>query len=159
VIISPIAANKFLRRAVTNGRSATQDNVSHEAVRRIEISTEAEPVTAIPGGGNKRSSKRYTLGLALRCRPIESQFRLARILIGESLNISSKGLVFKTTETFAPGQVVEAFIDWPVLLDHCVRLTLFVEGVVVRSAGNQTAMRIEKYEFRTRGARPDGPIA
>lgn len=84
---------------------------------------------------------------------------MARILIGESLNISSKGMVFKTTETFEPGQVVEAFIDWPVLLDDCVRLTLFVEGVVVRSTGTQTAMRIEKYEFRTRGARPGGLTA
>lgn len=128
-------------------------------MRRIARSPEAPPVRSMPAAGNKRSSKRYTLGLALRCRPIEPQLRLARILIGESLNISSKGLVFTTTETFEPGQVVEAFIDWPMLLDGCVRLTLFVEGVVVRSAGNRTAMRIDKYEFRTRGARPGGPIA
>lgn len=128
--------------------------VSYEAVQRIESSPEAPPVRSTPAAVNKRSSKRYTLGLALRCRPIEPQFQLARILIGESLNISSKGLVFTTTESFAPGQVVEAFIDWPMLLDDCVRLTLFVEGAVVRSTGNRTAMRIDKYEFRTRGARP-----
>jgi hypothetical protein len=133
-------------------------NVSHEAVQRIEGPPEAPPARSMPAEGNKRSSKRYTLGLALRCRPIEPQFRLARILIGESLNISSKGLVFTTTESFEPGQIVEAFIDWPILLDDCVRLTLFVEGAVVRSTGNRTAMRIDKYEFRTRGARP-GPIA
>jgi hypothetical protein len=128
-------------------------------VRRIGKATEVTPVKAVRGTMDQRSSKRYALGLALRCRPIEPDFRLARILIGESLNISSKGLVFKTNETFAPGQVVEAFIDWPMLLDDCVRLTLFVEGVVVRSAGNHTAMSIEKYEFRTRGARSGAPIA
>ncbi len=122
----------------------------------MEASTEAASVRPTPEGANKRSRKRYTLGLELRCRPIEPEFRLARILIGKSLNISSKGLVFTTSEAFAPGQVIEAFIDWPVLLDDCVRLTLFVEGVVVRSTGNHTAMRIEKYEFRTRGARPGG---
>jgi hypothetical protein len=124
-------------------------------VRRMESSTEPAPARSIPEGADKRSGKRYTLGLTLRCRPIEPEFRLARILIGESLNISSKGLVFTTSETFAPGQAVEAFIDWPVLLDDSVRLTLFVEGVVVRSTAKHTAMRIEKYEFRTRGARPD----
>jgi hypothetical protein len=87
---------------------------------------------------------------------------LDKISIGESVNISSTGLLFRTTEAFQPGQIVKASIDWPALLDQRVRLTLDVEGPVVRQAGDHAAMRIEKYEFRTRGAaecRPDLPAA
>jgi len=62
-------------------------------------------------------------------------------------------LLFAARESFTPGQVVEAFLDWPMLLDSRVRLTLVVEGVVVWAADGQAAMRIEKYEFRTRSER------
>ncbi len=98
----------------------------------------------------------YDLRLEVKCRSIkcqksETRFSIGRIIAGESLSISSKGLVFTTTEAFPPGQVVEASIDWPILLDERVRLTLVVEGTVVGSADNHTTMRIDRYQFRTRG--------
>ena len=71
---------------------------------------------------------------------------MGRIVTGECVNISSKGLLFTTPESFPPGQILEASIDWPMLLDDCV------EGVVVRRADAQTARRIDKYEFKTRAA-------
>jgi hypothetical protein len=80
---------------------------------------------------------------------------LGRNFICETLNISSKGLLFTTTEIFQPGQIVEASIDWPMRLDDCVHLKLVVEGAIVRKADDHAAMRIDKYEFRTRGA-PEG---
>jgi hypothetical protein len=79
-----------------------------------------------------------------------ARFLLERSIAGEILNISSKGLLFTTSETFRPGQAVRAVIDWPIRLDNGVRLTLVVEGAVLRSAHNHTAMDIEKYQFRTR---------
>ncbi len=100
---------------------------------------------------DRRSSKRFSLRLAVKCRGIERRFP-GRIVNGECVNISSKGLLFTTPESFPPGQLLEASIDWPILLDDCVRLTLVVEGVVVRRADAQTAMRIDKYEFKTRAA-------
>jgi len=96
-------------------------------------------------------SQPYPLRLAVKCRRIEPRFTLDRVIAGESLNISSKNLLFTTTEAFLPGQVVEALIDWPMLLDNRVRLTLAVEGVVVKTTADRAAMRIERYEFRTRG--------
>jgi hypothetical protein len=80
---------------------------------------------------------------------------LGRNIICETLNISSKGLLFTTTEAFRSGQVVEACIDWPMRLDDSVHLKLVVEGAIVRKADDHAAMRIYKYEFRTRGA-PEG---
>jgi hypothetical protein len=100
---------------------------------------------------NRRSSYRFSLRLAVRCRQVKPPFTLGRSIICETLNISSKGLLFSTTEAFRSGQVVEASIDWPLRLDDEVRLTLVVEGAIVRQADDRAAMRIEKYEFRTRG--------
>src|SRR5580658_5277314 len=98
---------------------------------------------------DRRSSPRFSLRLAVKCRGIERRYP-GRIVLGESLNISSTGLLFTTAEVFPPGQVLQASIDWPMLLDNRIRLTLVVEGVVVRRTDEQTAMRIDKYQFKTR---------
>lgn len=117
--------------------------------------------TDMPDIADRRVNKRFLLRLAVKCRRIEPRVVVDRIIVGESLNISSKGLLFTTNEVFTPGQVVEAFLDWPMLLDSRVRLTLVVEGVVVWAADDQAAMRIEKYQFRTRSnkLRPGSPQA
>ncbi len=104
------------------------------------------------GISDSRRGQRYPLRLAVKCRRIEPRFRFEGIIFGESLNISSKDLLFASTEAFLPGQFVEASIDWPILLDNRIRLTLVVEGEVVRTAADQAAMRIERYQFKTRGA-------
>jgi hypothetical protein len=100
---------------------------------------------------DRRSSQDFHLRLPIRCGRIDC----------ESLIISSKRLLFATPEAFQPGQRVKAFIDWPIRLDDSTRLKLVVEGPVVRKTGDRVAMRIERYEFRTRGAaewRSDSPL-
>ncbi len=101
---------------------------------------------------DRRNSHRFSLQLAVKCRQIAPPFTLTRNVLCETLNISSKGLVFATREAFQPGQVVQASIDWPMRLDKSVRLTLVVEGEIVRKADDHAAMRIDRYEFRTRKA-------
>jgi hypothetical protein len=81
---------------------------------------------------------------------MESDFN--QTILGEVVNISSKGLLFKATEALVLGEKVTAFIDWPAYLDERVQLQLVVEGQVVRSTDDCTAIRIARYEFRTRGA-------
>ncbi len=104
------------------------------------------------GLADDRRSQYFNLRLPVKCRRIDPPFTFGPSVICESLNISSKGLLFTTTETFQPGQVVEAFIDWPVLLDNCTRLRLVVEGPVVWKEGDEAAMRIDRYQFKTCGA-------
>ena len=99
---------------------------------------------------DRRSNNRYSLQLTVKCRQLGPPFTLGQNVVCETLNISSKGLLLATREAFQPGQVVEATIDWPIRLDNSVALTLVVEGAIVRKAGDRAAMRIEKYEFRTR---------
>jgi hypothetical protein len=98
---------------------------------------------------DRRNRLRFSLRLAVKCRRTGLRFVLDKTSVGESLNISSKGLLFTTSETFLPGQLVEAVIDWPMRLHGGVQLRLVVEGAVLRTARNYTVMRVEKYQFKT----------
>lgn len=112
---------------------------------------------ALPHVAARRPAHRFSLRMALKCRSIESRqtvdVRQTRETIapGESLKISSKELLFTSTQAFLTGQVVEVFIDWPVLLENGVRLTLVVAGRVTRRLRGVTTMQFDRYQFRTRG--------
>jgi hypothetical protein len=113
---------------------------------------EQRPANGERVAADRRSRLRFSFRLAVTCRRVGPRFLLDRIIVGESLNISSKGLLFTANERFRPGQLVRAFIDWPIRLQSRVRLTFVAEGTVVRSAGNITAMAIKRYHFRTSAA-------
>ena len=98
---------------------------------------------------DRRIRHRFPLRLEVASRRIESGL-VSNWAIGESLNISSAGLLFTTTETFLPGQSVEVSIAWPALLDNRIALKLVIKGVISRYAGNCAALRLERSEFRTR---------
>lgn len=102
---------------------------------------------------NRRRNLRFPLRLGVTCRWTGPVTHAGRIVVSESMNISSKSLVLATTEPFQPGQVLEASIDWPVLLDQRVNLSLIVEGKVIRAGVDHAVVEIEKYWFKTRGAR------
>ena len=68
---------------------------------------------------------------------------------GRTMNISSNGLAFTTDETFNIGAYIELSICWPVLLNDNCLLKLAVQGSVVRSNGQFTAVSLHRHEFRT----------
>lgn len=74
--------------------------------------------------------------------------------VGRTIDMSSSGLRFNADKPLETGQRLDVSIDWPVLLDGGVQLQLIVSGTVVRSNGIETALRIERHEFRTRRVRP-----
>ena len=69
---------------------------------------------------------------------------------GQTLNISSSGILFKAESPLAPGKHLEISINWPAQLDGKCPLKLVARGWVKRCRGSQVAVEIEKYEFRTR---------
>jgi hypothetical protein len=70
--------------------------------------------------------------------------------IGQTLNISSSGILFRTESPLTPGKHLEVSINWPAQLDGKCPLKLVARGWVKRCRGSQVAVEIEKYEFRTR---------
>ena len=102
------------------------------------------------GGAERRANIRFPCRLCVSWRTLDPPLRRGESTIG-TLNISSKGLLFSTTENFERGSTLEVTLDWPVRLNQQVPLKLVITGHVIRSADGCTAVRINHYEFRTRG--------
>ncbi|MDP9054507.1 MAG: PilZ domain-containing protein [Acidobacteriota bacterium] len=109
-----------------------------------------------PDLSDRRNSQRFPLQLSVKYRVIGDGPE-GNWCVTETLNISSKGILFKTEDSVQLGRGVEAFVSWPVALDKRVALKLALRGPVVRSEGNRTAVRFERYEFKTRSV--DGSAA
>ena len=102
---------------------------------------------------DRRSSVRVPVDLEVRYsvvgprRPVENGS-------GRTIDMSSSGLTFTADRPLSIGDRLDMSIDWPVLLDGDVQLQIVASGVVVRTNGEVTAIRIERHDFRTRRAGP-----
>jgi DNA-binding NarL/FixJ family response regulator len=108
--------------------------------------TEAEKKTAAE---RRNNNARFPIPLAISYQTLEHPI-LSGQGTSETLNISSKGILFTSNEQFQAGQLVQISLDWPARLENQILLKLVAEGRIVRNANGQTAMTIAKYEFRTR---------
>jgi hypothetical protein len=70
---------------------------------------------------------------------------------GRTLNFGSGGLLFTTEGPLPLGRTVELSVAWPALLGGKCPLQFVATGRVVRSESNRAAVKIDRYEFRTRG--------
>jgi hypothetical protein len=85
----------------------------------------------------------------VRYRVVQS--RTAKISgCGNTLNIGSGGILFTTEEKLPIGRMVELSVNWPARLDGVCPLQFVAIGRIVRSEGLRAAVRIERYEFKTR---------
>jgi DNA-binding NarL/FixJ family response regulator len=109
--------------------------------------TEAEKKAA----AERRNNARFPIPLAISYQTLEHPI-LSGQGLSETLNISSKGILFTSNEQFQAGQLVQVSLDWPARLENSIPLKLVAEGRIVRNNNGQTAMTIDKYEFRTRRA-------
>lgn len=73
--------------------------------------------------------------------------------VGHTLNIGSGGVLFTTEERLPEGRLVELSVNWPARLDGTCPLKFVATGRVVRAEDHRAAVRIERYEFRTRSTR------
>jgi hypothetical protein len=64
--------------------------------------------------------------------------------------MGSGGILFTTEERLPTGRLVELSVTWPARLDGTCPLKMVARGRVVRSDDSKAAVRIERYEFRTR---------
>jgi DNA-binding response OmpR family regulator len=121
-----------------NLRKSVEGALKH-AVAEIEKKSAAE----------RRNNARFPCRLAISYQTLERPI-LSGQGTSETLNISSKGILFTSNEKFEAGQLLQVSLDWPARLENQIPLKLVAEGRIVRNAGGQTAMTIDKYEFRTR---------
>jgi hypothetical protein len=68
---------------------------------------------------------------------------------GQTINISSNGVLFTTKHYLVPGRRLELSISWPAQLNEKCQLKLVARGRVVRCEEGMAAIEIQQYEFRT----------
>jgi hypothetical protein len=100
-------------------------------------------------GPDRRASVRFPLTLDVRYSVSHRRAPL-ETGSGQMIDLSSSGLRFAAQGPLEPGLKLDVAIIWPVLLDEHVQLQLVVTGVVVWSSGTETALRIQRHDFRTR---------
>ena len=112
-------------------------------------------------GGDRRADRRYVLRLDVRWKLIRRR-RILEVGTGQTVDLSSGGVLFDANRTLPVGLNVELSITWPVLLHNVAPLQLVVSGRIVRANGALTAIRMVQHEFRTVGAsveRRSGPVS
>ena len=99
--------------------------------------------------GDRRSSRRYSLSLPVIIRNDSSTVGST----GRVVNISSKGILFTADKQFTSGLTLHLAVSWPAMLEGTIPMQLVIEGVVIRTDGNATAVAIVHYQFRTQRRR------
>jgi hypothetical protein len=103
----------------------------------------------IGGLPERRGTNRFPVREEVRYRLVHS--RSAKVSgCGTTLNIGSGGILFTTEDKLPVGRMVELSVSWPARLDGICPLQFVATGRVVRSDGQRAAVRIERYEFKTR---------
>ena len=78
--------------------------------------------------------------------------RIFAVGVGKTLEISSREVRLTTQHPLKRGQKMRLAVDWPAMLDNTCRMKLEIYGWILHSEKGEAAVKIERYEFRTRGA-------
>lgn len=100
---------------------------------------------------DRRGNSRFPMNEDVRYKMIIG--KVVTTGVGKTLNIGSGGVLFSTEQRLPVGRLVEMSVNWPARLDGTCPLKFVASGRVIRSEEGRAAVRIERYEFRTRSSR------
>jgi hypothetical protein len=98
---------------------------------------------------DRRGTSRFPVREEVRYRVLHAKL-LNVTGVGKTLNIGSRGILFTTEEKLPMGKLVEVAVNWPARLGGSCPLRFVAVGRVVRAENDKAAVRIERYEFKTR---------
>src|SRR3954447_21076418 len=110
---------------------------SHSALMTELLDTE------IDANWERRQDQRYECQLSLRYRSSQEYDGGT----GTATDISRGGIAVNIPQTLTQGSCVELLLDWPSLSSHVGKISLLIQGQVVRSDPGRTAIAIERHEF------------
>jgi len=116
----------------------------------MDISTQ-ERSADFGGVPDRRATNRFPVREDVKYTVVHSKARKTSGC-GKTLNFGSGGLLFTTEDRLPVGRTVELSVTWPAMLGGTCPLQFVATGRVVRAESNRAAVRIERYEFRTRRA-------
>lgn len=103
------------------------------------------------GASDRRGNGRFPFREEVRYRTLRAKSCNIQGT-GKTIDMSSGGVFFTTEGELPHGRLIELSVNWPARLDGVCPLQLVALGRVVRSDGAGAAVRIERYEFKTRKA-------
>src|SRR5271170_7525149 len=95
----------------------------------------------------RRAKSRYPLELKVRYQTMGAAGPVAGV--GQTLNMSSSGMLLTCGSDIAEGVRLRIFIEWPSLLNGTTPLQLITVGTVVRCTEVGVSIAFESYQFRT----------
>lgn len=95
----------------------------------------------------RRSKARYPVQLTVRYRTVGRNKNVTGV--GQTLNMSSGGLLVSAEHEVRAGLRLEVNVEWPLMLNGTVPLQLVANGRVVRCGGSMFAVAFAQYQFRT----------
>ena len=110
-------------------------------------------VALTPRAMERRLTSRFQMQQHVQYRLLHSR-GASDWRIGKTLDVSSRGIRFTTSERMPIGRTVEIAMHWPARLNGTCPLQLVASGQVIRSDNKTAAVRIRHYEFRTRSVTP-----
>ena len=100
--------------------------------------------------------RRYPISLGLRYKATSEQGLLHGF--GQTRMMSSKDIIFATSDGLEPGMETEIAVAWPFLLDGRIHLQLILKATVTSSRDGVALARILAYHFRTSRRQEVGQI-
>jgi PilZ domain len=97
---------------------------------------------------DRRTKLRFALNRELRYKLLDHE-KIVATGEGETVDMSSGGIAFRTDADLTAGNYIELSISWPALLGDSCPMRLVVYGKVVRRSDGMVASTVEKWEFRT----------
>ena len=97
---------------------------------------------------DRRAHRRYSITLRMAYRLLEDG-RVCQTGFGETVNLSSHGLLCLVSEYLPNDRRIEVSVQWPYLLHGTCPLQLVVKGHVIRVSRLLIAVKIKSIEFRT----------
>ena len=105
----------------------------------------------IGGMSDRRGTSRFPLCEEVKYKLLHGKVSTSGA--GKTLNIGSGGVLFTTEQRLPMGRMIELSVNWPARLDGTCPLKFVAVGRIIRSENDKAAVRIERYEFRTRSIR------
>lgn len=153
--------NKFMKVPVNSCNNAPVKlnysyNQSADPGEPIMIMAECDVLvsdTLEAGTPERRQSKRFPICLELSYKTLNQRSDI-RTGKGNTIDISSSGMLITSDHEFPVDERLEVTIYWPVQLDNRCSLSLVARCRVKRCEKGQLALAIEHHEFRIRPKAP-----
>ena len=97
----------------------------------------------------RRVKSRYPLELNARFQTMGAAGPVAGV--GQTLNMSSSGMLLACANNLPEGTRLKIFVEWPSLLNGTTPLQLITVGTVVRCTQIGVSIVFDSYQFRTMG--------